>query len=217
MKLPEHDFYFITDSQLTKNGVMEDVKAALAAGARVIQYREKNAPSRRMYETALHIKTLCRASGAVLIINDRLDIALAAGADGVHIGRKDLPGDAVRRIMPAGMLLGVSAATVEQARRAMDDGADYLGAGPVFHTTTKEDADPATGTGFITELRRMTDLPIVAIGGITTGNAAQVILAGADSVCAISATVGAEDVGAAIREFGRVVSRARTAIRAKQK
>jgi len=208
MRLPEHDFYFITDSRLTKREELEDVKAALAAGAKVIQYREKDADSRVMYEKAMQVKRLCEGSdnGAILIINDRVDIALAVEADGVHIGRKDIPGDVVRGIIPRDMILGISAATLREAHRAMDDGADYLGAGPIFETATKEDADPATGTEFVSALKDITDLPVVAIGGITTRNASDVIRAGAESVCAISATVATGDVEGAVREFMRVVS-----------
>ncbi len=209
MDLPSHDFYFITDSNLTREGELADVKAALAAGAKVIQYREKKAQSREMYETALLIKDLCHAADAVLIINDRIDIAMAVGADGVHIGSKDIPGRAARRIIPPGMILGISAANMEQARRAMEDGADYLGVGPVFPTATKDDADPATGTDFLNELRQITGLPIIAIGGISLENASGVIRAGADSVCAISATVATDDVEAAVRDFRGIVSEAR--------
>lgn len=131
-------FYFITDSALSKRGISSDVRAALSAGCRIIQYREKKASTRRMLHEALAIKGLCQDK-ALLIINDRIDIALAADADGVHLGKDDMPLETARMILGRDMIIGISCSSVEDARKA--EGADYLGIGPVFTTSTKKDAD----------------------------------------------------------------------------
>lgn len=200
------NFYFITDRGLSINGILQDVKEALEAGAGIVQYRDKNASTREMYETGKEIRRLCTEYSALYIVNDRLDIALATEADGVHLGQDDLPAEIARRLMPEG-IIGVSCATLSQALKAVDSGADYLGVGPVYSTSTKPDAGKAIGTEMVRKIRENTMLPIVAIGGIGLERVEEVIMAGADTVAAMSATIGTE-VRKKVEEFIESVKRA---------
>lgn len=197
-------YYFITDSDLSVSGNVHDVKAALAAGVTVVQYREKNKSSAAMYSEASLLRDLCRLSGALFIVNDRIDIALAVDADGVHLGQDDMPYDAARRIMGREKIIGISVSTVEEALKAEDSGADYLGVGPVFATSTKSDAAVPCGLQVLSQIREKCSIPLVAIGGIDEYNAAGVIAAGADMVCALSAVVAHADVAGRIRIFSRL-------------
>ena len=196
------DFYFITDRILSRQGVVEDVGAALRAGVKVVQYREKALSLREAYVTALEIGRLCRQAEACFIVNDRVDLALAVGADGVHIGPKDIPLEVVKRIAP-GLMVGVSANTVEQALEFQAGGADYIAASPVFFTHTKADLEAPGGLELVRSFACTLSIPFTAIGGIHLGNVDAVVTAGARSVCAISATVGSEDVEGSVREFRR--------------
>jgi thiamine-phosphate pyrophosphorylase len=174
----------------------------------MIQYREKNASTRRMIEEATVLCRLCREANVAFIVNDRLDVALAVHADGLHVGQDDMPASVARRLLGRKKILGVSAGTVEEARRAVDDGADYIGASPIFCTPTKPDAPPPLG---IDELQRMTKavaVPVVAIGGITRDNAASMMRAGAAGVAVVSAIVASNDVQAAARELRAIVEKA---------
>jgi thiamine-phosphate diphosphorylase len=176
----------------------------------MVQYREKNAMTRLMIEEATELCRLCRAAGVPFIVNDRLDIALAVDADGVHVGQDDMPASVARRLLGPRRILGVSAGSVEEARKAVDDGADYIGASPVFSTPTKPDTPPPLG---IEELRRITEaveVPVVAIGGITTENAAAMRDAGAAGIAVVSAIVAAEDVETAARALRAIVEKVRT-------
>ena len=192
-------FYFITDEDLSIAGNKNDVAAAVKAGAEMIQLRNKNGTTASFYKEAVELKSLCR--GAKFIVNDRVDIALAAEADGVHIGSDDLPVHAVRRIMGEDKIIGVTVRTLEEALRAEKEGADYVGAGPVYSTSTKKDAGPPSGIALLRQIRQSCSLPIAAIGGISLDNAGDVIQAGADMICAVSATVGAADVEKIVQEF----------------
>jgi thiamine-phosphate pyrophosphorylase len=194
-------YYFITDSSLSRAGNVQDVKSALSAGVKVVQYREKNSSSASMYREALELRGLCRQNGALFIVNDRIDIALTVEADGVHLGQKDIPYTAARRILPRGMIIGISAGTLAEALEAAASGADYLGVGPIFSTSTKTDADEPCGPELIRIVRGQCDLPIVAIGGIDEYNASGVISAGADMICSISAVVTHADVAGRIKIF----------------
>ena len=135
----EMDFYFITDSSMSKNGIINDVKAAVNAGCRIIQYREKNKCTKDMLEEAKKIKELCR-SKAVFLVNDRIDIALASDADGVHIGREDMPYAAARKKLGYDKIIGMTVHNVSEAEEAQRIGADYIGLSPIFSTSTKKDA-----------------------------------------------------------------------------
>lgn len=186
--------------------VVEVVRAALGAGAPAVQLRWKEALAREMVELARALATETRPRGALLFVNDRLDVALAAGADGVHLGQEDLPAAAARRVAPAGFLVGVSAETVELARRATADGADYVGVGPVFATASKADAGAAVGPPRVAEVAAAVEIPVVGIGGIGTVNAAEVVRAGAAGVAVISAVMQAADPEAATRALLRAAA-----------
>jgi len=203
--------YLVTDAGLSRGRSHRViVEAAIRGGVTVVQYRQKYASTRRMIEEAAELCRLCRAAGVPFIVNDRLDVALAVDADGVHVGQDDMPASVARRLLGPRRILGVSAGSVEEARKAVDDGADYIGASPVFSTPTKPDAPPPLG---IEGLRRMTkavEVPVVAIGGITTENAAAMMKAGAAGIAVVSAIVAAEDVETAARALRAVVEKVRT-------
>ena len=194
-------YYFITDSTCSAAGTKCDVQDALAAGVKIIQYRNKGGETRILYDEALFMRNLCLKNRARLIINDRIDIALAVDADGVHIGQDDMPYSEARRLLGKDRIIGVTVHTIEEALFAQDSGADYLGVSPVFATATKLDAGAPCGVEGLRAIRKCTGLPIAAIGGIDLTNAGLVIEAGADMVCAISAVVTKPDVAAQIRRF----------------
>ncbi|MBN1498508.1 MAG: thiamine phosphate synthase [Spirochaetes bacterium] len=196
-------YYFITDAGLSAAGVMSDVENAVASGVAVIQYRNKSAETRALYDEARRIAEICTGTGSLFVINDRVDIALAVGAGGVHIGTDDLPYREARRILGRDRIIGVTVHTVSEAREAESMGADYLGVSPVFATGTKADAGAPCGVAVLSEIRRACSVPLVAIGGIDLSNAGEVIAAGADMVCAISAVVTKPDVKAEILKFQR--------------
>jgi len=196
-------YYFITDSALSGKGSEHDIRCALKENVRVIQYREKNASTGRMFKEAREYARICGESGkrVIFLVNDRIDIALAADADGVHIGQDDLPCAVARKLLGPGKIIGVTVHSVEEALRAVGDGADYVATSPVFPTETKKDAGRASGAGLISDIKKNTSVPVVAIGGIKFENAREVIQAGADMICAISAVVTDLDPGRAIRRF----------------
>jgi thiamine-phosphate pyrophosphorylase len=181
-------YYFITDHGLSVNGILDDVREAIAGGASVVQYRRKTGESRTLYEEALEVGRICREADVPFIVNDRMDIALTAGADGIHIGPKDVPLFALRDAYDG--IIGISCSTLENAKRYAAEGADYLGVGPVYATTTKADAGEAVGPALIDDVRQAVDVPLIAIGGITLERVPEVMFAGADGICAISATSG---------------------------
>jgi len=206
--LREIDFYLVTDSRLTRKGVLRDVESALEAGCRIIQYREKEKSTKEMVEEALRIRELC-VGRALFLVNDRVDVALAVGADGVHIGQDDMPYEAARRLLGDDRIIGVTVHDVGEAVEAERSGADYVGLSPIFETGTKKDAGRACGVSMVRRVRERVSLPIVAIGGINKENAAAVIRAGADAAAAISAVVCAEDVRAAAAEFTETIRKAK--------
>lgn len=179
--------------------VVDVVRAALRGGAPAIQLRMKGAAAREMADAARAVLAETRAAGALLFVNDRVDVALAAGADGAHVGQDDLPGRAARAIAPPGFLLGVSAETAALARQAERDGADYVGVGPVYATGSKADAGDAVGVERIAEVAAAVRIPVLGIGGITVANAPPVLRAGAAGVAVISAVMRADDPQAAVR------------------
>ena len=207
---PRWDLYVITDETLSGGRSHEEqTRAALAGGAGVIQLRDKTASSQRLFEAAVAMRKLCREAGALLIINDRLDIALAADADGVHVGPDDLPVSVARRLLP-GRILGASAGTVEEAIAADRDGVDYLGVGAVYEARgSKADAGAPVGPERVAAIRAAVNLPIVGIGGIKAANVAPVIAAGANGVAVITGVVAAPDIAAAARELLAAVDAAR--------
>lgn len=195
-------FYFISDSLLSREGNLNDVAAALKAGVEVVQYREKNKSSSQMYQEALKLRALCK--NTTFIINDRVDIALAVGADGVHIGQEDFPYMAARRLLGSKKIIGVTVHSLKEAVIAEKSGADYLGVSAIFGTRTKSDAGRAIGIEMLKAIRKKVAIPVVAIGGITLSNASQVIASGADCLCAISAVVASKDVRRQIEKFQRL-------------
>jgi len=207
MKKTLSGLYVITDEELSPGRThVEIARAAIAGGARLIQIRDKNADDRAFYEAALAIRELTTYAGALFFVNDRVHIAAAVRADGVNVGQTDLPAAAVRAILGSNAVIGVSCDTVEQAIQAEADGADYVGFGPVFPTSTKLDAGPVTGLKTLQEVCRRVSVPVVAIGGINASNIAQAASAGAACAAVVSAIVCAPDMTAAtielIRRFG---------------
>jgi thiamine-phosphate pyrophosphorylase len=197
----------VTDAECgTDRELVEVVRAALAGGAPAVQLRAKTETSREMVELASRLLVETRAAGALLFVNDRVDVALAVGADGAHLGNDDLPIPAARRIAPPGFLLGRSVETLAEAEQAIHDGADYLGVGPVYATLSKADAGPVIGAEGV---RAMCDAagpaPVVGIGGIDATNAGEVAGAGAAGVAVIRAVMLAADPGAAAAALLRSV------------
>ncbi len=197
-------YYFITDAGLSRAGNAADVQAACAAGVKAVQYREKYADTREMYEEARRLKARCR--GALFLINDRVDLALAVDADGVHLGQQDLPYAIARKILGPGKIIGITVSSLAEALDAARQGADYLGVSPIFPSATKTDAGKPGGLELIREIRKQVSLPLIAIGGITLASAPEVIRAGADGLCAISAVVTRPDVQAEIAKFQSLFS-----------
>lgn len=179
--------YAITDCQLSNCTHVEIVTALLAGGARLIQLRDKEATGRDLLDAARACVALTRAADARLIINDRIDVALAADADGVHLGQDDLTVTEARELLGEEKIIGISTHSPDQFLAALDTSADYIAIGPVYATTTKENPSPVVGLDLIRDAASISDRPIVAIGGITHDRAAEVIAAGATSVAVISA------------------------------
>ena len=192
-------FYFITDSFLTRKGNIADVKEAVQVGVAAVQYRNKKASNKEAFAEVLEIKKACK--GIPLIINDRVDLALAVDADGVHLGENDMPYEIARRILGDKKVIGLSIRNVEEARQAQSLGADYIGVGSIFSTTTKADAGSPVGVDVVQEIKKVCNLPVVAIGGITRENAKEVVNAGADCIVAISQTVGKDNIREEIKYF----------------
>jgi thiamine-phosphate pyrophosphorylase len=196
-------YYFITDAGLSLKGNLHDVRKAVEAGVRFIQYRNKNAGTRLLYEEACRMKEICSGRGVKLIINDRIDIALASGADGVHIGQEDLPYPVARKLLGRDKIIGVTVHSLAEALEAMREGADYLGVSPIFATATKSDAGTPCGLETLKRIRQACAIPLAVIGGIDLTNVDTVIETGADMVCAISAVVTQSDPVAEILKFQR--------------
>jgi thiamine-phosphate pyrophosphorylase len=195
-------YYFITDARLSRAGNLSDVASALAAGVRVVQYREKHAGTRALVAEARKLKTLCR--DALFLVNDRVDVALAVGADGVHLGQDDLPYGAARELLGPDKIIGITVHSVAEAVAAQKLGADYLGVSPIFATGTKADAGAPAGVALLRDIRPRVTLPLIAIGGLTLANAGEAIRAGAHGLCAIAAVVTREDVRAEIAKFQKL-------------
>ncbi|MBP7410617.1 MAG: thiamine phosphate synthase [Methanoculleus sp.] len=206
-----YDLYVITDEEIGRGlSHAELARRAVAGGADVIQLRDKRLSGRDLFEAAVAVRTVTHGAGALFIVNDRLDVALAAGADGVHLGASDLPIREARRIAPPGFIIGASVGSAAAAVRAGAAGADYVALSPTFATASKDDAGPGRGLAALSAIRAAVALPLVAIGGINAGNVADVIAAGADGVAVISAVVGEDDVTAAARDMRARIAAAKT-------
>ena len=207
----DYRLYLVTDRNCLQQQTLEQaVEQAILGGVTLVQLREKAIASKAFYERALRIKAICHHYNVPLLINDRVDIALAVEADGVHIGQSDLPCGVVRQILGKDKIIGVSARTAQQAIQAQADGADYLGVGAMFATSTKQDAQTVT-IASLTQIRQAVTLPIVAIGGInhTTLPALQQALQAADTsidgVAVVSAILGQKDVKLASQQLKEII------------
>jgi thiamine-phosphate pyrophosphorylase len=201
--------YVILDRAAARGRDLEAIlDAVIAGGCRLIQLREKEWPSGRLLPLAERLAARCRRAGVTFIVNDRVDLALAAGADGVHLGQDDLPPRAARPLLRPGMILGRSTHSLAEARQARDDRADYIAVGSMFATATKPDFQ-LVGPELVRQIRPETALPVIGIGGITPETAGEVIRAGADGIAVISAVCGAADPAAATRRFLEAIRAAR--------
>lgn len=190
----DYTLYLVTDRRLMSCGTVEELaERAISGGAGVIQLREKECSSREFYELAVRVKKITAPRGVPLIINDRIDICMAADADGVHLGQNDIPCHEARRILGADKLIGVSAALPEEAAKAQEDGADYLGVGAVFPTDTKTNTRPVT-VEIIREIRNTVTIPFVVIGGVTPENIGTLSGLGINGAAVVSAVAAQPDI-----------------------
>jgi thiamine-phosphate pyrophosphorylase len=205
MRLVLPRLYVILDATLI-TGSEKDCALILAeAGVRLLQYRNKSAPARQYLESSRALAEALRPRGVCFFVNDRPDVAFLAGAAGVHVGQDDLDVEQTRRVVGHEKLVGVSTHNLEQFERAAASSADYIAVGPIFSTSSKANPDPVVGVDFLRSVRRLTDKPLVAIGGITLERAASVIEAGADSVAVISGILGAPDPAQLARQYIEVL------------
>ncbi|MCD6257873.1 thiamine phosphate synthase [Candidatus Aerophobetes bacterium] len=196
----DYTLYAITESSLKIEELLEKVKKIIKGGASVIQLREKNLSSKEFLLKAVELKKII-PSDVTFIINDRIDIALACDADGVHLGQEDIPLSFARGIMGEGKIIGISTHNLKEAKEAKLQGADYIGVGPIFPTSGKKDAGTPKGVKIITAIKNEVKIPVVAIGGISAENVQEVLKAGADGVAVISAIFSQKDVLKATREL----------------
>jgi len=200
--------YLVTDPEMTaRRGLLETVAAAVAGGVTIVQLRHKEGPAQPMIEVGRALKALLAPHRIPLIVNDRVAVAQAIGADGVHVGQNDLPPAEARALLGPDAIVGLSI-TDESQLATIDTAVDYVGLGPIFATGTKLDAAPALGEQAFAALRRRIPRPVVAIGGLTIANAASAIAAGADGIAVVSAICAAADPGAAARALRATVDRA---------
>ena len=194
-----HGYYFITDHALSRQGVINDVRDAVEAGASAVQYRNKVSTTREMYHEACELRRICK--DILFIINDRVDIALASDADGVHLGDDDLPYEAARSLIGKFRVIGATVRTVDAAVKIEREGADYLGVGPIYATTTKGTSIAPIGISMLRDIKKACLVPIAAIGGINLNNVHEVLDAEADVVCALSAVITADNVKEEVSKF----------------
>lgn len=181
-------FHVLTDTTVqSRFSHLELARLAIRGGADTIQFRQKGGTTREMIQIARQLKRLCSDNGVTFIVNDRLDVAIAAEADGVHLGQDDFPIPLARELYGRDRIIGGSAATLEEAYKCLAEGADYIGFGPIYPTASKENAGPVTGIELLKETVKAIPLPIIAIGGINAENTAEVIEAGAHGIAVISA------------------------------
>jgi thiamine-phosphate pyrophosphorylase len=207
-----YDLYIITDEQAGLHRTHAEIAMqAIAGGADAIQLRDKTCSSRELVRIGRVIRGITRRSATLFIVNDRLDVALACGADGVHLGQEDMRTDVARQIAPSGFIIGVSVRNTGEAIMAEEEGADYVALSPIFSTGSKPDAGPGHGLDMLREIRRNVSVPVIAIGGIHRGNVNEVIAAGADGIAVLSAVVGAPDIAAAARDLKDRIARCKAA------
>ncbi len=198
------DLYALTDSRLSRGRPLEEVAdKLLSSGIHILQYREKRLPAGKMLEECRMLREMTRKANACFIVNDHIDIAMLAGADGVHIGQDDLPVEEVRRLVGPDIIIGLSTHSTEQARAAA--GADYIGVGPIFATQTKEDVVDPVGFEYLDWVVANIDLPFVAIGGIKEHNIGEVAAHGAKCCALVSELVGAPDIAEKVRKLRKAM------------
>ena len=209
MGCADYSLYLVTDRALARGrATAEIVREAVAGGVTCVQLREKNGGTREFLDEARTVQAALRGTGVPLLVNDRVDVALAVGADGVHLGQRDMPIADARRLGPSGWIIGVLAECVEDAIRAEQEGTDYIGVSPVFATPTKTDTALPLGLAGLRQMRAAVRLPLVAIGGIHASNAREVIRAGADGLAVVSAIVSADSPREAARQLRREIKEA---------
>ncbi len=211
-KIINWELYLVTDRELSKLPFHEMIKKAVKGGVTVIQLREKNLSTREFIEEAIEVKKIIEGSENPLIINDRVDIALAVRADGVHLGNDDMPVDVARRILGKNFIIGASAGSVEEAIEKEKMGADYIAVSPVFSTPTKPDAGPPLGLDGIKEIKKSVKVPVIGIGGINKEKVFDVIKSGADGVAVVSAIVSSEDPEISARELRELIKKAKSSL-----
>ncbi|PON18887.1 thiamine phosphate synthase [Candidatus Entotheonella serta] len=212
---PESSLYLITDRDLSRGrSTPEVVKAALAGGVDVVQLRDKIVETSEMVEDGLQVRELTAKAGKPLIINDRVDVALAIEAEGAHVGQTDIPAAMARALLTAPSILGVSTSAAEMARRAYRDGADYIGFGPLYHTSTKQTVASPRGLEMLPQVLEAVPIPVVVLGGISPDNIEDVVIAGADHVAVCSCIVAADDVQRAAADLKERMEKARAKRRA---
>jgi len=211
--MSDWDAYLVTQESLSAGRTTEEiVAAAVAGGVDVVQLREKDRPARERYHLGRKLRERTREAGVTFVVNDRVDVAQAVDADGVHLGDDDLPVSVARELLGPDAVVGRSVSFVDDAREAERAGADYLGVGAVYATGSKDDIDDdeyGIGPERVADIVEAVDIPVVGIGGITADNAASVVEAGADGVAVITAITRADDPEAATRELGAAVEQAR--------
>ena len=194
--------YLVTDPVLHHGrGVEATCEIALKAGVRFVQLRDKTASTRSLYKSAVALRELCRKHNSYFVVNDRIDVAMAARADGVHLGQSDMPADIARSLMRPDAIIGVSVRTVEEAKKAAKDGADYIAANLVFPTNTKKDIEKPLGLDMVSRLAGASSLPLVAIGGITPANTKLVMDAGCSGVAVVTAIMNADSPALEVHRF----------------
>lgn len=197
---PDYKLYLVTDSSMCNNSLEDAVTMAIKGGVTTVQLREKNASTSEFYKKAVVIREITAKHGVTLIINDRLDIAQAVGADGVHLGPHDLPVSAARKVLGDDFIIGASAREVKTAIKAYEDGADYLGVGAVFGTSTKSDAEKVE-LETLSEITKAVPIPVVAIGGINLSNIGKLQGTGIAGVAVVSAIMKSDEIEKTASEF----------------
>jgi len=202
----EKSLYLVTDRKLSLGRpLISVVEEAVKGGVTMVQLREKDCTTSEFYKIAMELKECLRPYNVPLIINDRIDIALACDAEGLHIGQSDMPYDVARKLMGSNKIIGLSVENIEQAKRANDLDVDYIGVSPVFGTPTKTDTAPALGLEGLRDISAISRHPIVAIGGININNAKEIIEAGAGTIAVVSSVMSAENPKLAAEELVRII------------
>ena len=202
--------HVLTDTELqSRFSHVELARMAIQGGADTIQFRQKSGATREMIKICREMKRLCEDADVAFIVNDRVDVAIASNADGVHLGQDDFPIPLARKLLGETRIIGGSAVTLEEAQECFSEGADYIGFGPVYPTTSKDDAGPVTGIKLLNEVVDAISIPIIAIGGITVENTPEVIRAGAQGIAVISAVCCQENPEQATRELVQALEQRR--------